>query len=117
QAMMELGATLCLPRAPQCLVCPVARHCQAREHGTQHELPVKSRPREKVTRHRVLFFVEKNGSVLLWRRGGGERLMAGFWELPEAEQLPRARLRGAPLGEFKHTITHHEFRFQIRAAA
>ncbi|MDX2150092.1 MAG: A/G-specific adenine glycosylase [Bryobacteraceae bacterium] len=116
QAMMELGATLCLPKSPQCLLCPVSAHCRAFQEGTQNELPIKSRPREKVVRERVLYLVRRNGSVLLWQRPQSERLMPGFWELPEAEHLPSAKPVGKPLAEFKHTITHHEFRFQVRAA-
>lgn len=48
QAMMELGATICTPRNPQCLLCPVAAFCRARQLGIQHEIPDKRRKRATV---------------------------------------------------------------------
>src|SRR5260370_3556668 len=48
QAMMELGATICLPRNPLCLLCPVSGDCRAREQGQQAQLPVKLRRMEPV---------------------------------------------------------------------
>ena len=48
QAMMELGATICLPRSPQCLLCPVARFCEARKFGIAETLPEKRKKRAKV---------------------------------------------------------------------
>lgn len=108
QAMMELGATVCLPRAPLCPVCPVARFCEARKTGRQHELPVKG---NKPAARRIsldVVIVEKNGSVLLRRRPATASLMAGFWELPAPEDLAGWSLTKT-VGSFRHTIVHHQY--------
>jgi A/G-specific adenine glycosylase len=117
QALMELGATVCLPRKPMCLVCPLSRCCKARQEGTAEQLPVKLRKTAPVQLEGVLLVVEREGRVLLRRRDGGERRMAGFWDLPTAAALPKARL-GESLGTFRHTITHHHYTWTvIRATA
>jgi A/G-specific adenine glycosylase len=108
QAMMELGATVCLPRNPQCLLCPWRDECQARALDIQNELPVKLRKREALKLQVELYVVEKRGRVLLRQRGAGEARMAGFWELPQAGDL-RSAERGESLGTFRHTITRHDY--------
>jgi A/G-specific adenine glycosylase len=108
QAMMELGATICLPRAPRCPLCPVGQFCEAREAGRQHQLPVK---KGKVAARHIpteVAIVERNGAILLRQRASGASLMAGFWELPSPEELPAWR-PGEALGSFRHTITHHHY--------
>jgi A/G-specific adenine glycosylase len=115
QAMMELGATVCLPAKPQCLICPVARFCAARANGRQNELPVKIRERKSVEEHRTLFWIERQGRVLLWQRPAEARLMPGFWELPERQQF--TGIAGRQLGWFRHGITFHNYRFEVREAS
>ncbi len=111
QAMMELGATVCLPRGPRCEMCPVARWCKARRLGIQNELPVKLRPRAPVERRLVVAVARNNGRLLLRRRPSNASLMPGFWELPEADGLP-LRL-DTRLGELRHSITHHRYRVEV----
>jgi A/G-specific adenine glycosylase len=113
QAVMELGATLCAPVNPQCLVCPVSELCRARQNGTQNERPVKKAPSKPIQEHRIVFWIQQNDRVLAWQRSEQERLMPGFWELPEREQLPEAQA-GELLGKFAHSITVHKYRFEIR---
>jgi len=112
QAVMELGATVCLPKNPQCLVCPVSTLCQSRKTGTQANFPVKIVPRKSVQERRILFWIERDNQILAWQRSPKSRLMPGFWELPEREQLPGASpLR--KLGLFRHGITFHTFVFEV----
>lgn len=115
QAMMELGATICLPRNPQCLVCPISSVCRARQTGRQHEFPVKLKPAKSLPEERQLFWIERRGKVLLWQRPDHSRLMPGFWELPEAAQLPGLQA-SETLGTFRHGITVHDYRFEVLAA-
>ena len=116
QALMELGATVCLPKKPQCLLCPAASVCRARSQGTQDTLPIKVKPQKSVQEERTLFFVEENGKILLWQRPASSRLMPGFWELPEQEQLPEVA-PGELMKKFRHGITFHDYGFELREAA
>lgn len=66
QAMMELGATLCAPKSPQCLLCPVAQFCQARKRGIADLLPEKRKKRATVQiRLAAAVFVDERGGTLL----------------------------------------------------
>lgn len=81
QAMMELGALICSPRSPRCLVCPVARFCEARRLGIQEELPritAKAPPTPVVEACAVV----ADGERVLVVRRAGPGLWAGFWEFP-----------------------------------
>jgi A/G-specific adenine glycosylase len=116
QALMELGATICLPGEPQCGQCPVAMHCQAHRRGTAAELPIKlSRQVQQSIAH-TLALVERSGTILLWQRGAGERRMSGFWELPSPDELPDFRAHRV-LGTFRHTITHHRYTLTLLAGS
>ena len=115
QALMELGATVCLPRNPLCLVCPLAGCCRAQQEGATGQVPVKLRKTEPVRLGGVLLVVRNRGRVLLRQRGTTASRMAGFWDLPAPEDLPAARL-GARIGEIRHTITHHHYRLEVRSA-
>ncbi|GAA4722564.1 A/G-specific adenine glycosylase [Brevibacillus fulvus] len=85
QALMELGALVCLPRTPQCLTCPVFDYCLARKEGVQHDLPVKgkAKPPRPVD---MLVAVIANGDQLLIRKRPEQGLLAGMWEYPMVEK-------------------------------
>ncbi|SPE44181.1 A/G-specific DNA glycosylase [Candidatus Sulfotelmatobacter sp. SbA7] len=78
QAMMELGATLCVPRHPKCSLCPVSRMC-----ATRGELPAPPRPARQKKREINYALNRRNGSVFLVKRPATVSLMPGMWELPE----------------------------------
>ncbi|MDP9115607.1 MAG: A/G-specific adenine glycosylase [Acidobacteriota bacterium] len=109
QAMMELGATVCLPRHPHCAECPVARHCEAHQAGTQNELPLKRAKPIPEQLERTLLVIRRKRSILLTP----SPLVKGFWDLPE--HVPQSRL-GSTLGDFRHTITHRRYRFTVKEA-
>src|SRR5579862_6787463 len=88
QALMELGATVCLPRAPGCGVCPLRADCAALRQGRVAELPVKLRKATPVKIESRVAIVKRRGKILMWRRGADSGRMAGFWELPAIEQVP-----------------------------
>jgi len=116
QAMMELGATVCLPKRPQCLLCPVATHCEARRLGLEHELPIQSKRATPLRIQKEVLVIEKNGHLLLWQRPSDSKRLAGFWELPEPEQLPAARIQGK-IGAFRHTIVNTNYHVIVHRAA
>jgi A/G-specific adenine glycosylase len=105
QALMELGATICLPRNPQCLVCPVAAFCEAFAAQAQAQYPVKGARVKAAIAVSELVVVERAGAFLVRQRPVDSKRMAGFWELPDDAQFPAAWPRGK-LGTFSHTIVN-----------
>lgn len=116
QGLMELGATVCLPKQPQCPRCPVMRLCVAQATGKQNELPLlRARPASRQVEKQLLV-IEKGWKILFWQRPADSRRLAGFWELPEREQLPKARVDGAT-GSFRHTIVNTTYDFEVFKAS
>jgi A/G-specific adenine glycosylase len=115
QALMELGATVCLPKKPQCLLCPVQKHCAALAAGTQESLPVKGKRTEIHRVERTVLLFERNGRLLLRQRPPDAAKLAGFWELPQASEVPAAT-NVIAAGSFRHSITNHVYEFQVRTA-
>jgi A/G-specific adenine glycosylase len=101
QAMMELGATVCTPRSPACLTCPVIELCATRGELTATTKPPLQKKREI---HYVLNYRNPGTSdreVLLVQRGKDVSLMPGMWELPEAASSGE----GSPAFTLRHSIT------------
>jgi A/G-specific adenine glycosylase len=88
QALMELGATVCTPRNPQCPACPAKRECRAYKAGTQASYPAaKPNARKRSVRYLLVAVRDAKGRVLLTRRDETDRsslLPGGLWELPHA---------------------------------
>ncbi|MGH0033350.1 MAG: A/G-specific adenine glycosylase [Myxococcota bacterium] len=87
QALMELGATVCTPRAPRCLACPWERDCRAHRAGDPESLPVKSKATKVRDVEAVAGVVERGGKWLVVQRPN-EGLLGGLWELPGGDLLP-----------------------------
>jgi len=81
QAMMELGARLCLPKKPVCGDCPVADDCQARAAGAQEERPVRKARKAVPFQEMVVAVLEQEGRYLIGKRPG-QGLLGGLWEFP-----------------------------------
>jgi A/G-specific adenine glycosylase len=105
QAMMELGATVCTPRAPACLTCPVLDLCAARGEMPGAEKKVRQRKREM---HYALD--RRNGAVFLTQRRHDARLMAGMWELPE---ISGPSDHCEPFLTVKHSITVTDYTVNV----
>jgi len=106
QALMELGAVVCVPRDPHCGECPIAKHCQACTLGTQNELPAKRLKPATIHLKRKLLVIHHMGRILL----APSPRVRGFWDLPEPFEGARIGVR---LGEFRHAITHRNYRFTV----
>ncbi len=107
QAVMELGATVCLPAGPLCGRCPLARWCHARASDA-FDLPSRQPRRTKAVRW-PLVLVEWRSRILLHRRPEGG-LLAGLWELPGPETLPsgiadKTLGQSDPVAVIRHAIT------------
>jgi A/G-specific adenine glycosylase len=109
QAMMELGATVCLPREPLCSACPVAFACVANKRGIQHTLPPPRKKPATVRKERIVLVIRRKGRLLL----KPSTRVSGFWDLPEV--FEGARL-GPALGNFRHAITNTQYYFEVREA-
>ncbi len=109
QAMMELGATVCVPGPPKCLLCPVAQFC-----ATRGELKASS-PKAKQHKRSIVYGLARHkGEVWLVQRGRTESLMAGMWELPLIESLNGDH---ETLLELKHSITVTDYAVRVVACA
>lgn len=105
EAMMELGATLCTPRAPQCLICPLNDWCQSRGSEAPKPQPVR---RQKQLHYALAC---EGGSVLLVQRSHDAKRMAGMWELPEIN-VPNDE----PIATFRHSITDSDYFVAVHPA-
>ena len=103
QALMELGATVCLPRHPLCPLCPVGNYCLAREESIQEELPVKP-PRKKIPHYDVTAgIIWKNGQFLITLRPQNG-LLGGLWEFPGGKREGRETLKSCLRREIKEEL-------------
>jgi A/G-specific adenine glycosylase len=109
QAMMELGATVCTPRAPQCLICPVHSFCRTR--GAAAPGPQPGRKIKNV----CYGMARLADSVLLVQRDTQASLMAGMWELPVL--APEVVNGDEPLMRLRHSITDTDYRVSVYAVA
>jgi len=137
QAMMELGATVCTPRSPQCLLCPVVKYCEAHKRGLANVIPEKRRQRDAVEiTLAVLVVVDRQGRTLLLphRRSATNNegrhavatLLSSMWHFPTVpvEQNAERELRACAaraiffgrkfdgnlraLGKVKHAVTYRQ---------
>lgn len=107
QSLMDLGATICVPKNPRCLICPVMKLCKARQNGTQNLRPVKS-PRKSVPHHiHAAGVITEDGKVLLAKRPS-EGMLGGMWE------FPNGRVNGDPLEELAAALkTGYNLRLRV----
>lgn len=117
QALMELGATVCTPVAPDCSSCPIRRDCRARIAGAQERIPPPRRRREPVVVRSAVALVTRDGRCLV-RRRGRTGLLDGMWELPTFDDGTGglSLRRGARLATVKHTITYRRMLVDVHRA-
>jgi A/G-specific adenine glycosylase len=109
QAMMELGAVVCAPRAPACLTCPVVELCITRGETAPRTKPARQNKRE------IRYALDRrDGEVFLIRRPTDASLMPGMWELPE---LPSTHGTGSPSFTLRHSITMTDYTVRVWHAA
>lgn len=84
QAMMDLGASICTPRNPDCLLCPLTNLCRARALGIANDLPKKAPKPERPVRHTVAFLLQRSDGAVLLRRRPPTGLLGGMLEVPSA---------------------------------
>lgn len=128
QALMDLGATVCTPTKPACLLCPLKGSCQAYRDGVAEDYPKKAPKKQKPTRHAAAFLIINQGQIYLPKRGD-KGLLAGMREVPTSawcdgplkRQDEASLLAAAPYdagwqrlaGYVRHTFTHFHFEVAV----
>lgn len=127
QAIMDLGAMICVPRQPHCEQCPVVDLCQAKKLGLEQQLPQKQVKKAVPTRQQLALLIEAGGSYLV-RRRPAEGFLGGLWEFPSigiaegetaGQQLALLKndfaLVSEPtlLGKIKHVYSHFRLELQL----
>ncbi|MFI4880688.1 MAG: A/G-specific adenine glycosylase [Steroidobacterales bacterium] len=117
QAIMDLGATVCVRRAPRCDECPLSQRCVARQTQRQHALPASRKAPVRPTRHAVMLVaLNAEGNVLLERRPDSG-IWGGLWSLPQfdtddaarsyiSQLRPSSQREPRVLGHVEHVFTH-----------
>jgi A/G-specific adenine glycosylase len=129
QAMMDLGATICTPRRPRCVLCPWREDCAARAGGFAGDLPVQAEKPERPLRRGVVFWLQRGDGAVLLRRREEKGLLGGMIEVPstpwrEAAWSEDEALISAPAktkwtklpGTVQHGFTHFRLDLTILAA-
>ena len=130
QAMMDLGATVCTPRSPRCLVCPLDASCQVRKLEIAETLPRRAPKTDKPTRRGLAFVVQRKDGAILLRKRPPRGLLGGMDEVPSSEwregrfSLAEA-MRQAPVaarwrtleGVVRHTFTHFHLELVVARAS
>jgi A/G-specific adenine glycosylase len=112
QAMMDLGAAICTPRAPDCRRCPISAHCAAYAQREPTRFPVKAKKAPKPHRTGTAYWLEHDGRVLLIRRPA-RGLLGGMVALPEQ---PPADAAWAEAGAVDHVFTHFALTMRLLCA-
>jgi len=120
QAMMELGATVCLPRAPRCMTCPVRKWCVSRGE-IPRAVSTSRQEKKQIWCALELRNVDANdngnsdagGRIRLVQRPKRASLMAGMWELPQSVEPPRRLLAAAHWRTFRHSITVTDYTVHV----
>jgi A/G-specific adenine glycosylase len=124
QAMMDLGATICTPRKPACVLCPLSDDCAARRLSSPEDFPRRAAKKARPLRRGAVFYVRRaDGAVLTWTRpprgllGGMEAFFGAEWrEGAPGDWIAHAPLGGIswrPAGEIDHLFTHFALKLAV----
>ena len=115
QAMMELGQTVCTPRAPDCGRCPIHEYCRAFGEADPSLYPVKARKAPRPRREGIAYWLEHQGKVLLVRRPQ-RGLLGGMLALPTDGEGAPAEADWREAGAVEHVFTHFALRMRLLCA-
>ena len=129
QAMMDLGATVCVPRNPRCVICPLMAGCKARKRGLAEELPRRAPKALKPTRRGLAFVLARKDGAILLRRRPEKGLLGGMDEVPSSAWREGRFVEATALGEapvparwqvmdglVRHTFTHFHLELAVARA-
>ncbi|MGV2928809.1 A/G-specific adenine glycosylase [Macrococcus capreoli] len=126
EALMELGATVCTPKAPLCIVCPVLEHCMAFEQGNVLDLPVKLKKVKKTVQQYKVLLIQKDDQIIIEQRPE-TGLLASMWQFPmfeidthvsdiEAQMNLSLHIEDEPFVKTRHQFTHLEWQMEVYLA-
>jgi A/G-specific adenine glycosylase len=129
-ALMELGATVCTPRSPQCLICPVSAHCAAFAAGVQDQIPPARKAKQAPLLRRDVLCVRGEGDRWLIEQRPARGRWAGMWQFVTIERNGREpsatdvrKATGIPvekprlIGAATHALTHRRYAFDVYVCA
>lgn len=126
QALMDLGAMICLPKGPHCARCPWQQNCLAFQEGRPEQYPIKEPKKEKPTRYAIAFIMRDDSQRILIRKRPEKGLLAGLYEVPTTEwslnqdevaqegmQFLSKMSQPEYKGRVKHTFTHFHLKMDV----
>ena len=116
QAMMDLGATVCRPKAPDCGACPLSPNCAAAALGEPERFPAPKRKTVRPVRYGIAHWVERRGCVWLVRRPA-RGILGGMAALPGPDWTDQPAQEGTALAHVSHVFTHFRLELSVVAAA
>ena len=112
QALMDLGATICRPRAPACAICPLRTNCLAFQSGNPESFPALKRRRERAHRYGLAYWIERDRHVWLTRRPD-KGMLGGMSALPGCEWTETPIPGANAIGTVRHVFTHFSLDLQV----
>ena len=123
QAMMDLGATICSPRKPDCAICPLCEQCSARAAGIAADLPRKLARVEKPRRQGIAYVVRRTDGALLLERRPDKGLLGGMlgwpttgWQAGSPAPMPPVEADWQQAGQISHAFTHFHLTLTVLTA-
>ena len=128
QALMDLGATICTPKSPDCPICPWTEDCAGRKRGMAAELPRRLAKKKIPTRKGIAYWIERGDGAVLLRRRPERGLLGGMMEVPSSAwetEMPDDPRSAAPIaadwvkvtGLVEHTFTHFHLELEVLKAS
>lgn len=117
--MMDIGATICTPTKPGCLLCPLETYCEARAQGLTQVLPIKEKKAARKVRYFFFYYVINEQQKVAIRQRPAKGLWGGLWEIPNEETTPadwkaqQTPIPAVPLFRMKHVFTHFDMHIQV----
>ena len=130
QALMDLGATICIPKAPRCGLCPVSKHCQGRIAGIAETLPRKDKAKSRPQKFGHVYWIENTKGEILLQRRPGKGLLGGMVGLPTSDWLVgnsktaisapgfiKPKNTKSKATSIHHTFTHFDLELSLKKAS
>lgn len=113
QSLMELGAIICIPKNPKCLICPVNKGCEAFQANTVNEFPkIFKKTKSKILHATVSIIADPTQKKFLIQQRGSDGRYAGMWEFPTLESTEKQTEKNK-LGSFTHILTHRTIHIDV----